>query len=680
METRETTQAVAKRSHLGILSDPKSGEEVPGSVLFIGKANEPLGLDQLEKGKSTEGVKRAPNGVILDPQPDDHESDPLNWPRWRRECALWTIGLYSLIGGGQTPILAAGFNDVAETYGVTIPQVALTTGIYMLGLAVGAVIVSPFAIIYGKRPLYLAGAVIFCAASVWSAASPSYSSLIVARVIMGIGVSPCECLPSAYLSEIFYLHERGFRLGIYTLLLLGGKNLVPLVSGVIIESKGWRWVFWTVAIIVGALIFLLFFFVPETYWVRYAHPPHRPSLIHRISGITKSSLSVLSHKHARSAAVSIIDGKESHAEESRKKDETTLEDTSRAEERLPQNNLELQAPLDEGSIATNAGGTEGQLSLSPVSPTAHRAARTHLQITLPEPREGFGDRAGKQPPPTPYPPKSKTKRSTLADLPGHQPPNLRYTRHGPKVSFKSQLTVWNGRLREDNFWKVMTRPFVLFAYPAVLWATVVYSLSVVWLIVLSETVAHIYQSNPYNFTQLQTGIIYIAPFTGGVLGSAVAGKLSDAIVKFMAKKNDGLYEPEFRLVMGIGVALATSIGLMGFGWSAYEQDTWIVPTIFFAIISFGCSLGSTTAITFVVDSYRQYAAEALVTLNFSKNILGLAFSLFWNDWLEASNSKVCFLALGGIQLFCLVWTIPMYIFGKRIRAWTVRKNLMGRLE
>ena len=44
-----------------------------------------------------------------------------------------------------------------------------------------------------------------------------------------------------------------------------------------------------------------------------------------------------------------------------------------------------------------------------------------------------------------------------------------------------------------------------------------------------------------------------------------------------------------------------------------------MPTVFFGVISFGCALGSTTSITFAVDSYRIYAGEALVTLNFSKS-------------------------------------------------------------
>jgi len=266
----------------------------------------------------------------------------------------------------------------------------------------------------------------------------------------------------------------------------------------------------------------------------------------------------------------------------------------------------------------------------------------------------------------------------------------------PALTFEQTLKPWNGRLRKDNWFRVAFRPLILFAYPAVLWSAVVYSLSVGWLIVLSETVATVYQHNPYNFTPLGTGLVYVSPLTGGILGTVVAGKVSDIIVRFMTKMNDGVYEPEFRLVMAIPVAVCTSLGLMGFGWSADVGDKWIIPTFFFGVISFGCSLGSTTAITFCVDSYRQYAGEALVTLNFSKSkpppspihldvtsspadvFHGFVFSLFFNRWLDAQGSRRVFLSLGGIQLACLAFTIPLYIFGKRMRMWTVRKNFMER--
>ena len=264
------------------------------------------------------------------------------------------------------------------------------------------------------------------------------------------------------------------------------------------------------------------------------------------------------------------------------------------------------------------------------------------------------------------------------------PKLFRYTtnlRHAPPKTYLETLRPWNGLLTKTSWFRVMLRPFILFTYPSVLWSTLVYSLSVGWLIVLSESVATIYRNKAsYNFSALGTGLVYLSPFIGGILGTAVAGKVSDVIVRLMARRNGGVYEPEFRLVMAAPVAITTAVGLMGFGWSAQERDNWIVPTVFFGIISFGCSLGSTTAITFCVDSYRQYAGEALVTLNFSKNIFhGLVFSLFFPKWLSSDGPREVFLAIGGIHIACLLTTIPMYIYGKRARMMTVRRNWMEKL-
>jgi hypothetical protein len=262
------------------------------------------------------------------------------------------------------------------------------------------------------------------------------------------------------------------------------------------------------------------------------------------------------------------------------------------------------------------------------------------------------------------------------------PPKVKAYTHNlrqlPAQSFRQQLKPYHGRLNNDKWLKVMVRPFILFAYPAVLWSSIVYACSVGWLIVISETMAIIYRDpTAYNFTALQTGLVYVSPFVGGILGTGVAGKLSDVIVRAMSRRNGGLYEPEFRLVMAAPILITTCIGLMGFGWSAEQKDHWMVPTMFFGVISFGCCLGSTTSITFCVDSYRQYAGEALVTLNFSKNVLhGLVFSLFVSHWMADDGPKMVYIWIGIIQLILMLFTIPLYIYGKRARMWTVRKNLM----
>lgn len=503
-------------------------------------------------------------------------NDPLNWKQLRRDAALISLGFYCMLGGGMTPVLAAGFNDVAETFGVGLSQVALTTGLYMLGLGLGSVVASPTAILYGKRPVYLVAIILFTLSSIWCALSPNYASLVVARIVQGFAVSPVECLPSATIAEIFFLHERAYRLGMYTLLLLGGKNLIPLVSAAIVQSLGWRWVFWIVAIVVGFSFFLIFFFVPETFWDRTprardrsharsrSHSPRRHKHFHLPTRHKKSSDELAGQAATGALATPLA--------------ATPLEQPKKAHKTAH------VGFADDVEHETLGGHTD-----APLTP------RSPISIHSSPPETSRHDYFPHMPDDTTSDPEKQDQTSGSQSLSSANPGrpldvdqlseqfSIHYTdyyRTAPAKSYRQSLKPWNGRLAKDKWVKVMVRPFILYAYPAVLWSSLVYALAVGWLIVLSESVAHIYQNHDsYNFTALQVGLVYISPFVGGVLGTAVAGKVSDLIVRFMARRNDGVYEPEFRLVMAVPIALCTVIGLMGFGWSAEEKDAWYVPTV-----------------------------------------------------------------------------------------------------
>ncbi|KAL8772927.1 MAG: hypothetical protein Q9209_001947 [Squamulea sp. 1 TL-2023] len=636
-----------------------------GSVLLMSKTtrNEPLGLrnapgrtsasslpsvypptsrPSTTRRLSEQEMKKTKDGtMILEPQPDDSMNDPLNWPALRRDVALLSLGFYCMLGGGMTPVLAAGFYNVAETYNVSVSQVALTTGLYMMGLGLGCVVTSPTAILLGKRPVYLVCIILFLLSSIWCAVSPNYASLVVARIFMGI-----------------------------------------------------------IVIVVGFCFFLMFFFVPETFWDR---TPHRAvktgnSSFNSISGLFHNTR----HEKSKPTVPETVTSSEDLTTSLQAFPTDSEGHTSIAHRR------QRKKAHHVGFSDTNAQGEGNVLSLCDSGKNAHttRSPR-RLNLVKVETANGLINEPWKL---TPYPaplstsstsadvnetvvnhkeptsadtqPKSALTVPTTANIDEKSPTvgpqcYTTYFRSQPPKTYIQTLKPWNGQLRHENWFKVALRPFMLFAYPAILWSALVYSLSIGWLIVLSESVSEIYRTKHYNFSSLGVGLVYISPFVGGILGAAVAGKVSDIVVRAMSRRNDGVYEPEFRLVMVIPVTVSTCIGLMGFGWSAAEKDKWIVPTIFFGIISFGSSLGLTTSITFAVDSYRMYAGEGLVTLNFSKNIFhGLVFSLFFNHWLEAEGSKNVFLAIGGIQLACLLTTIPMYIYGKRARMWTCRKNLM----
>lgn len=494
------------------------------------------------------------------------------------------------------------------------------------------------------------------------------------------------------------------------MLLLGGKNLTPLVSAAIIQTLSWRWVFWIIALVVAFSSVLLFLFVPETFWDRTPIPksrtPSRPAFFKRMSSkwshhghVPQDGLSTQgqtekpaiasnerSHQDINPAAETEpsaavrkarVAGEEHHVQFSPASGE--VEENKKQPSKSNLHAEQGAANMNESSPITHAIESSNR----PQAPAPLKLADHSTSHLTTAPPTAVAESYTTTPSRTPSTRSLRfpwSKQETDAERQAAIEQQNAYSRHWREreaKSFVQQLRPWHGRLNHDKWLKVAIRPFILFAYPSVLWSAAIYACSVGWLIVVSESVTVIYREDYYHFNALQTGLMYISPFIGGVLGTAVAGKVSDVIVKAMARRNGGLYEPEFRLVMAIPILFTTIIGLMGYGWAAEERDLWIVPTVFLGVVSFGCSLGSTTAITFCVDSYRQYAGEALVTLNFSKNIFhGLVFSFFVTGWIEADGAKSVFIWVGVIQLFVLLSTVPMFLFGKRARMWTIRKNFM----
>lgn len=135
--TRKRTKCPVSCSYFGTKTPywgPHSDKSYSGSILLLSKVhkrNEPLGLHHEPARTSHSSLpsqscpssrshsrtpvppdkKTTPDGkTILEPQPDDTPNDPLQWPLWRRNAALLSLGFYCLVGGGMTPILAAGFN------------------------------------------------------------------------------------------------------------------------------------------------------------------------------------------------------------------------------------------------------------------------------------------------------------------------------------------------------------------------------------------------------------------------------------------------------------------------------------------------------------------------------------------------------------------------------------------
>ena len=88
------------------------------------------------------------------------------------------------------------------------------------------------------------------------------------RIIAAFGSGVCEALPVQLVNDIFFLHERGQRLGYYTVCLCLGAT-GPLYAGYMLSGgNSWRLFFYVEFAFAGALFILAFFFVEETWYPR----------------------------------------------------------------------------------------------------------------------------------------------------------------------------------------------------------------------------------------------------------------------------------------------------------------------------------------------------------------------------------------------------------------------------
>ncbi|KAI2635216.1 major facilitator superfamily transporter [Xylaria nigripes] len=252
---------------LGIL---EVRDHVPGTTRYFDDPDRPQTVDTAD----THGLKcdrSGPVPIILNPQPSDNPNDPLNWPLWRRDLITFILSLTAIFATALGPILAANTLTLSVWFSLNFTYIALLTGYFLLGVGVAGFFFVPSGRIWGKRHLFVVGLVILIATSAWAGAvGHSYTSLLWARIIQGVGTAPFEGLVNAAVGDLYFVHERGKRMAFTNLAVFGGAFFTPILVGKITHTIKWWWTFNLVSIFCGACLIAVFLFCPETAYRRDA--------------------------------------------------------------------------------------------------------------------------------------------------------------------------------------------------------------------------------------------------------------------------------------------------------------------------------------------------------------------------------------------------------------------------
>ncbi|KAH8674567.1 major facilitator superfamily domain-containing protein [Tricladium varicosporioides] len=219
------------------------------------------------------------------------------------------------------------------------------------------------------------------------------------------------------------------------------------------------------------------------------------------------------------------------------------------------------------------------------------------------------------------------------------------------------------------------RPLTVSRFPPVLWCGINYGTCVSWLAVLATTVSEIFSIAPYNMKPNAVGLLFIAPLIGSLIGAYFAGPLNDKLSLFLAHRNSGFREPEFRLWAFLPTSLILPGGLIIYGVTAARGLPWIAPAVGMGMVGFGLSVGGGVTMAYILDCYKDIAGEVVTTIILIRNVIGFGITFGIQPWINGMGLQNTFVVVGLLSFVVTGFSMFFIWKGKDLRVITKQKYL-----
>jgi EmrB/QacA subfamily drug resistance transporter len=131
----------------------------------------------------------------------------------------------------------------------------------------------------GRKKVFMAGLIIFALGSLLCSLAPSLDALIAFRMVQAVGGSMLNPVAMSIITNTFTdPSERARAIGVWGAVVGISMAAGPLVGGLLVESVGWRSIFWVNLPVGLAALLLTLRFVPDT----RAPKPRRPDPVGQI--------------------------------------------------------------------------------------------------------------------------------------------------------------------------------------------------------------------------------------------------------------------------------------------------------------------------------------------------------------------------------------------------------------
>ena len=177
-----------------------------------------------------------------------------------RNRIFYVLLLNSVIGSLAQTVLNTALAPIMNDMNITADTAQWLTSSYTL--ATGIMVLSTAFLIrkYKCRTLYIVSMFCFSLGLFLAAVSPNLTVLLIGRILQAISTGVITSITQVVILSAFPSEERGSAMGIFGLAACAAPVLAPTIAGIVIDSFGWRTIFWG-ALALSLVTFIIGFFV-----------------------------------------------------------------------------------------------------------------------------------------------------------------------------------------------------------------------------------------------------------------------------------------------------------------------------------------------------------------------------------------------------------------------------------
>lgn len=158
------------------------------------------------------------------------------------------LGLLAMLMPLSIDMYLPAMPQIAREFGVSAGSVQMTLNTYILGFAAGQLFYGPIADSWGRKPVIVAGTLVFAVAAASCALSQSIEQLIAMRLVHGLAAAAASVVISALIRDSYAKEEFSRMMSFMMLITTIAPLLAPIIGGWLLLLWSWHAIFWVLAI------------------------------------------------------------------------------------------------------------------------------------------------------------------------------------------------------------------------------------------------------------------------------------------------------------------------------------------------------------------------------------------------------------------------------------------------